>query len=149
MKRLPPPVYLAAALAAQHAVARRRRTSPARVAAGVLLAGGAVGLQAWAMLTFREHGTTVDPVHPEKASEVVAEGPFALTRNPMYVAMTGLLAAHALARGGPLAPLPAAAFAVLIDRTQIPAEEAALERGFGPAYAAYRDRVPRWLGLPR
>lgn len=149
MTRVPPPLYLAGGLLAQHLLARSaRRSGAARVAAGGLLAAGAVGLQASAMATFRRHHTTVNPISPEKATAVVDDGPFAVTRNPMYVAMAALLAAHALVRGG-LAPwLPVAGFVALMDRTQIAAEERAMRGNFGPAYDDYAARVPRWLALP-
>ena len=66
----------------------------------------------------------------------------------MYVAMAGILAAHAVLRG-PWAWLPAACFALLIDRLQIPAEEKALRRTFPEEYAEYSSKVPRWLGRLR
>lgn len=100
-----------------------------------------------ALQRFRSSGTTVDPLRPERATALVASGPFALTRNPMYVGMAGLLVAHAVLRGAVVALVPAAAFVAVIDRVQIPPEESAMEGIFGDEYRAYRDRVPRWLGL--
>ena len=80
---------------------------------------------------------------------LVTDGPNALTRNPMYVGMAGVLTAHALVRRGWLPVLPLAAFVAVIDRTQIRPEEAALRELFGEKYDAYCARVPRWLpGLP-
>lgn len=147
MTRVPPPAYLAAGLLAQRLLVRDRdRPGPMRLAVGGLLAAGSAGLQASAMATFRRHHTTVNPLSPEKASTVVEDGPFALTRNPMYVAMAALLAAHAVVRGGLRPWLPVAGFVVLMDRTQIAAEERAMRTNFGPAYADYAARVPRWLG---
>jgi len=97
------------------------------------------------MAEFRRHRTTVNPLDPAQASSMVTGGVFRITRNPMYVGMAGLLAAHAVRRGGWLTPLPIAAFVLLIDRLQIPAEEAAMEVNFGEAYVAYRARSARWL----
>jgi protein-S-isoprenylcysteine O-methyltransferase Ste14 len=96
---------------------------------------------------FRSSGTTVDPLRPERASALVDSGPFALTRNPMYVGMAGLLVAHALLRGSVKALLPVGAFVAVIDRVQIPPEEAAMAANFGADYEAYRSRVPRWLRI--
>ncbi len=79
----------------------------------------------------------------------MTDGPNALTRNPMYVGMAGVLTAHAIARGGWLTALPVAGFVALIDRVQVRPEEQALRGLFGDEYAAYCARVPRWLGLPR
>ena len=102
------------------------------------LAGAAAG-------QFRRRGTTVDPFEPERASALVTSGANALTRNPMYVGMAGLLVANAVRRGSWTALLPVAAFTVVIDRVQIAAEETALLAKFGPQYDAYRAAVPRWL----
>ena len=48
-------------------------------------------------------------------------------------------------RGSWTALVPVAAFVLVIDRTQVPAEEAALVASFGASYDAYRAAVPRWL----
>lgn len=67
----------------------------------------------------------------------------------MYVGMAGVLGAHALSRGSWAAVLPVLGFAGVMDRIQIPAEEAALRIQFGADYAEYEAMVPRWLGVPR
>ncbi len=95
---------------------------------------------------FRRSGTTVNPFHPERASVLVTQGSNSVSRNPMYVGMAGLLAAHALWRGSWVAWLPVVGFVALIDRVQIGAEESALAATFGTAYEAYRSSTPRWLG---
>ena len=64
----------------------------------------------------------------------------------MYVAMAGLLLAHAIQRRSLLALLPVAAYVAVLDRGQIRAEEAALRKAFGTDYQEYLARVPRWLG---
>jgi protein-S-isoprenylcysteine O-methyltransferase Ste14 len=146
--RLPPPVLALAAAAAQRALtpgasppsAARRVLAGATVAASVATMGSA-------MRVFRSSGTTVDPVHPDRATSLVTSGPFRITRNPMYVGLTGLLTAHTLLRGSTLALAPQAAFFLLIDRLQVPAEEAAMAGKFGADYDSYRSRVPRWIGV--
>jgi protein-S-isoprenylcysteine O-methyltransferase Ste14 len=87
----------------------------------------------------------VDPFDPARASVLVTTGANAVSRNPMYVGMTGLLVAHALRRGSWTALLPVAAFTLVIDRVQIAAEETALLARFGAEYEAYLETVPRWL----
>ena len=74
-------------------------------------------------------------------------GANALSRNPMYVGLTGLLVANAVRLGAKRALLPVAVFTIAIDRLQIAAEESALITKFGPEYEAYRAAVPRWLGV--
>jgi protein-S-isoprenylcysteine O-methyltransferase Ste14 len=145
---VPPPLWaLAAALVQRRLPSGRPPGGPTRVAAGAVLAGSAA-LVATAGGRFKEAGTTVDPVHPERASHLVTGGPYALTRNPMYVSMAGVLVAHAVWRRSVAALLPVAAFVAVIDRLQVPDEEAALADHFGGAYDDYRGRVPRWVGVP-
>ncbi|RRD46515.1 isoprenylcysteine carboxylmethyltransferase family protein [Tessaracoccus sp. OH4464_COT-324] len=146
--RIPPVALFAAAAAAQAKLPRRARRHPVptALAAGLALASAGLGLAAVAR--FRAAGTTVDPVDVERSSRLVQDGPNSLTRNPMYVALAVLLAAHALWRRAAWAALPVAVFVFAIDRWQIPAEEAALRARFGAAFDDYCSRVPRWLGLP-
>ncbi len=145
---VPPPVVALAAAVVQRVVASGRPSTPAsRVAAGVV-AAGSVALAGAAAVRFARARTTVDPHAPSRASTLVTDGPNAVTRNPMYVGMAGLLAAHAVWRRSPIALLPAAAFVIAIDRVQVPAEEDALRENFGAAYEAYCAQVPRWLGRP-
>ncbi len=86
---------------------------------------------------------------PDQATSLVTGGPLQFSRNPMYVGMAGVLTAHAIARGRWPAGLPVIGFVAVIDRGQIPPEEAALVDNFGPAFTAYAEQVPRWLGFRR
>ena len=148
IRRPPPAVLLAIAGAAQSAMTRGRTATPASVAAATAVVGGSLCLLAGSAGTFLRHRTTVDPVRVERAQHLVVDGPNRLTRNPMYLGLTGLLLAHAIARRSPSALIPLAGFVWLIDRHQIPAEEKALEERFGQDYLDYKETVPRWLGTP-
>lgn len=142
---VPPVVLLAAAGAAQRVISRSyRRTAGSAIGASVIAAASAA-LAADAVVRFRRHRTTVDPLHPDAANTLVIDGANSLTRNPMYVAMAGVLLAHATARRSLPALLPAAGFIVAMDLGQIRAEEAALSAHFGANYEAYRSEVPRWI----
>ncbi|UFU02298.1 isoprenylcysteine carboxylmethyltransferase family protein [Ruania suaedae] len=145
---LPPPVILAAAAGLQRLLSRRPASPsrPRRVASAVL-ALGSIALPMTAALNFRSHRTTISPLDPAATSTLVTSGPNALTRNPMYLGMAGLLVAHALRRGSWPATIPLALFVLVIDRTQIRTEERALEKQFGSAYRVYCAEVPRWLKL--
>ncbi|WP_036553881.1 methyltransferase family protein [Nocardioides insulae] len=145
---VPPPVLVLGALAGQRVLAGERRGGAVMAGLAAATAGAAVVVAAAGSREFYRHGTTVDPVHPDRASTLVTSGPFRFTRNPMYLGMTGLLVAHAVWRGRPVAVLPAAAFVVYLDRFQIPPEEEALTANFGEDYDDYRSSVPRWLGPP-
>lgn len=140
----PPPWALAGAAALLQRVlpGDRRPTPTSRLAAlPLVVASGWLG--AGALREFARAGTTFHPGHPDRARAVVSTGPNAVTRNPMYLGLAGLLAAHAVWRRSPPALLPVAAFLVVLDRGQVRAEERALTHLAG--YADYLARVPRWL----
>jgi protein-S-isoprenylcysteine O-methyltransferase Ste14 len=144
--RIPPPVLALIAGLAQRAVTRDSRpttTTPAVAAAGTALAS--VVLATASARSFRQRGTTLDPFHPAQASVLVTTGPNAVSRNPMYVGLTGLLMSNAIRLRSWTALLPVAVFVLAIDRLQIRSEESALLAHFGADYEAYRVAVPRWL----
>ncbi|ANH39614.1 hypothetical protein I601_3207 [Nocardioides dokdonensis FR1436] len=143
---IPPPAYAAAAAGAQLLLTRGRRPTRVSGLCGLVLAAGSFGVSMTADRLFRRYGTTDQPFHPERASVLVTDGPFAHTRNPMYVGLTGILLGHAAARRSATALLPIVGFLAAVDRLQIPAEERNLGAIFGAEYDAYRARVPRWLG---
>lgn len=142
--RLPPPILaLAVALAMWPAAAL-----PAplwRTTAALLLFGIAGAFGVPALRSFRRAETTIDPVRIERASRLVTDGVFGLTRNPMYVSLVLMLAALALWLGGPWVWAGPLGFALFIDRLQIRPEERALEALFGADYVRYKSRVRRWI----
>ncbi|UFU07478.1 methyltransferase family protein [Ruania halotolerans] len=147
---VPPPVVLLAAGLAQRALSRNApRPGRWRQVASLALAAGSAALPVTAALTFISQRTTVSPLAPEHATSLITSGPNALTRNPMYLGMAGLLAAHAVQRGSWAAVGPLGLFVLTVDRWQIRGEEEALRRLFGAEYGAYCARVPRWLGRVR
>jgi protein-S-isoprenylcysteine O-methyltransferase Ste14 len=146
VKRLPPPLLALAAGFAQRALTPAvPPPSTARAMVAGAVAGTSVGLAAASAWQFRRQGTTVEPFDPSRAVVLVTTGVNAVTRNPMYVGMAGLLVANAVRRGAWAGLLPVAAFVLVIDRLQISAEESALLANFGADYEAYRASVPRWL----
>lgn len=92
-------------------------------------------------------GTTWHPHRPSAATRLVTDGPNAVTRNPMYLAMTLGLAGTGLLSGRSWTAVAAAGLATTLT-PQIEREEAALAELFGAQWRAYTTRVPRWLGLP-
>ena len=112
-------------------------------AIGIALIAVALALAGWAVWTFRRARTTIDV--NATASRLVTGGPFRLSRNPMYVALTLLYAGLALAlrQAWSLALLPAV-FA-LLHMVVLRHEEARLRDLFGDAYTTYTARVRRWL----
>ena len=147
MMRPPPPLLAVAAGLTQSALTKGAPPpSASRAAAAIAIAAASGTLAAAAAGAFRRQGTTLEPFNPALASVLVTTGANSLSRNPMYVGLTGLLVANALRRGSWKAIVPVAAFTLVIDRFQIAAEESALLANFGADYEAYRVAVPRWLG---
>ena len=116
----------------------------ARLAA-VAIAVSGLALNLLPKRSFGQRGTTVNPLHPERSTELVVTGLYRWTRNPMYLGQAALLLGWALWLGQPWALACVAAYVLWIDRLQIPAEERALHARFGAAYDAYRQRVGRWF----
>ena len=80
----------------------------------------------------------------ERDDPLVTDGPYAWTRNPMYVGW-GLIhvgVGMASGSGWVLAAYPAAALAI---HREILREERRLRRRFGRAFGVYADAVPRYL----
>ena len=97
----------------------------------------------WAMVLFRRFRTSLIPVVP--TATLVTDGPYRVTRNPMYVGLAFLYAGIALyfrlSWGLLLLPVVLVASYYLV----IAREERYLERRFGDAYTRYSKRVRRWL----
>ena len=108
----------------------------APLAAGLLLAVAGVG-------AFRRAGTTVIPFAP--SSTLVTTGVYRLTRNPMYLGLTLILAGSAWLAGSLGAFLPLPLLVGILQGGYIRAEERVLEQSFGADYVRYRSRVRRWL----
>lgn len=76
--------------------------------------------------------------------QIVRTGIYGVIRNPMYLGHLIFLTGLTVATRSPIATAVLAGSVPWFDR-RAAEDEARLEAQFGPAYAAYRDRVPRWL----
>jgi protein-S-isoprenylcysteine O-methyltransferase Ste14 len=79
------------------------------------------------------------------AEDLVTEGVFAHSRNPMYVGNLLILSGMAITSNTWTTVLVAIPVTAFIYRAIVAAEEDYLSRQFGEAYAAYCRRVNRWL----
>ena len=91
----------------------------------------------------KRKGTNIRPDRPSLA--VVTDGPYRWTRNPMYLASTGLYLAVGLFlnTAWPLILLPF--LLTLLEWGVIRREERYLDAKFGDTYRDYRTRVRRWV----
>ncbi|HEY3531443.1 MAG TPA: isoprenylcysteine carboxylmethyltransferase family protein [Nocardioides sp.] len=97
----------------------------------------------WALLTMRRHRTGLLPGEP--STTVLAVGPFARSRNPLYVGLLVASAGVALLAGSLWAVLALPVEWALLRWGAVLPEERYLSAKFGPEYADYRGRVRRWL----
>ena len=146
-RRVLPPVYFWSSVAGSVALhllvpAVQVAPSPYRwLGLPALLAGTWIVL--WTDRLFTRRQTTVKPY--EAPSTLLVEGPFRVSRNPMYVGMVVALLGLATVLGSATAYLPAAAFWLVMDRVFVPAEEQILARTLGPEFLRYRRAVRRWV----
>lgn len=110
----------------------------ALVLVGCLVAGAAV-------VEFRRHGTTVNPLSPGESDSIVRTGVYAWSRNPMYLGFLLWLGGLSALLSNPatLAGLPA--FVFYMNRFQIVPEEKVLLTQFGGQFKGYMATVRRWL----
>lgn len=111
---------------------------------GIPIAMVGLWLNAGAAIRFTRNDvnivTFLDP------TDLVTDGRFAWTRNPMYLGFELMLAATAIIIGTLTAWFGALVFFVVADRWYIPFEERRLEAVFGDRYDTYRRTVNRWFG---
>lgn len=142
-----PPVWLLAFMALawifDRALPLIRAFGPVYSFVGGLLMLAALALIGWSAWWFWHKKTTIEPHHTP--TSLIVEGPYRLSRNPIYLALLVLLTGYVL-RLGALSPvvLPFA-FYMILTRRFIEPEEAGLRRLFGVEAEAYLDRTRRWL----
>jgi protein-S-isoprenylcysteine O-methyltransferase Ste14 len=103
----------------------------------------AVLLFAWTQIVLFQNGTTVE--HTQPTTKLIRTGPFQFTRNPIYVAMSVVLAGLALAYGNVWGLILLVPFVIAMDHCTIRLEENYLAREFGGDYTSYRNAVRRWI----
>lgn len=106
-------------------------------ALGLLLVVGGVALAAWAVKALAE----VDAAKPDR---LAVAGPYAWSRNPMYLAWDAIYVGITLAANA-VWPLVVFPLAFLWNHLQIVNEERYLDRQFGAAYRGYRSKTRRYL----
>lgn len=106
------------------------------IATGLLL-----GSSAFQQL--RRAKTNINPTQPVTA--IVTSGPYRITRNPIYLALTLLYSGISLLANSAWALFFLPIILNVINRGVIDREEHYLERKFGTEYTDYKTYVNRWL----
>ena len=129
---------------------------------GVAPAVAGLGLFLWTDAAFRRHGVASGITGNAWAAAIfkqvkvadgksagraalIADGPFRLSRHPMYLGMALVVLGLGLVFGSATPFLVVAVFPAIVDRLHIAPEEAALEAAFGADWRAYASRVRRWI----
>ena len=115
----------------------------ARIALGLIVIAAGIVPIAWARVHFVR--TRQNPIPWKPTPELIFQGPYLYTRNPMYVGMTmlqvGLGIALNVIWGSLLAPLSLA----IVHLIAVRPEEAYLSQKFGDPYRQYLTRVRRYF----
>ena len=144
---VPPPAIYAAAIVAGVVINRIAGWDfgggGLRVLLGLALVALGLALSFWSIQQYRHAETSPEPKH--QATALVTGGPYAYSRNPIYLASALMQAGFGVAVDMPwivIAVLPAL---IVMRNAVIEREEAYLENLFGEEYVSYKGRVRRWI----
>ena len=132
------PIPLALAILATPA---SRAQPSALVGAGAVLVALGEAIRLWGV----RHIGAISRTRSDRLGPLVASGPFALVRNPLYVGNVALWAGFAVSARLPwLAPVFVAILAFEYHAI-VRWEERLLEERLGESYRTYTGQVPRWV----
>ncbi len=148
MKGFPdlPPIWLVLFLVLNWALARvvpGFQTGPVTGALSWGLIAIGLGLIGWAAFWFWRRKTTIEPHHDPQA--LIIEGPFRISRNPIYLGMIVILLGSVIGRGQPLGLGLVAVFIYVLTARFAKPEEARLRAAFGVEAKNYIASTKRWL----
>jgi protein-S-isoprenylcysteine O-methyltransferase Ste14 len=137
-----PPVWALGAAIAAWALARWAPLAALPGGMGWVMMGSGIGLVVWAAVWFLRKRTPIEPHHAPRA--LIVEGPYRINRNPIYSGFVLMLLGWGLWLSALSALIPAAVFAVVVDRRFVRAEEAALRAAFGAEAERFFAATRRW-----
>ena len=95
------------------------------------------------LVYFRRHNTTPNPLG--EATHLITGGPFRLSRNPVYLALTTACIGFALLTHSYCFLIGGLIFWLITDLFSIPQEEKFLAGKFKQEWTAYCQQTRRWL----
>jgi protein-S-isoprenylcysteine O-methyltransferase Ste14 len=150
--KIPPPLVMAISAVAMWFIAANTNTaflaslsSSLYWALIFLIFIAALAIGVGSMRSFKHAQTTINPLKPESASNLVSTGIFQYTRNPMYISLTLMLCSWGVYLQSAWAWVLVPVFIIYITRCQIIPEERAMQQLFGEEFEKYKMRVRRWL----
>jgi protein-S-isoprenylcysteine O-methyltransferase Ste14 len=110
---------------------------------GILLILASVAMGVATVRTLKRNKTTI---RPDRASDhLVTDGPFAITRNPIYLGNCLVMIGIGLIIGSIWFLILSIVAGFLTQKAAIEGEERHLDVRFGKRYRDYKQRVRRWL----
>ncbi len=106
----------------------------------LLVAGICLNIAAWQQ--FKKNNT---PESIEKARNLVGDGLYKYSRNPMYIGMILILVGLAWLAGNVLCFVSPIIVFIIFDRFFIPFEEKKTAADLGENYLEYKRKVRRWI----
>jgi protein-S-isoprenylcysteine O-methyltransferase Ste14 len=110
---------------------------------GLALVVLGVGIAAWGRRTLQTAGTNVNPALP--ATAIVTSGPFRVSRNPLYFALTLVYCGLTLAFNTWWGLVVLVPLLIIMHRGVVLREERYLEQKFGEPYRQYCSEVRRYF----
>jgi len=146
---VPPPVYGALSLLTMwwlhHSAPLACTNATWPIVVGWIYVVLGLAIDAVAILQFRKHKTTINPLKPQNSSALITNGLYRFTRNPMYLGMALLLVGAALIMRCLSPMFMPVVFCLVVTGLQILPEERILTQKFGDDFRQYRRRVRRWF----
>ena len=100
-------------------------------------------IPSWAAHLFKKHQTNIMPYN--NPDNIVKGGPFAFSRNPMYLGMLLGLVGFAIYFGTAESFIFPVILFCVINWYHIPFEEEKMAEAFGDEFADYKAKVRRWI----
>lgn len=110
---------------------------------GILALGFGIVLQVVCIKAFKRAQTT--PLFKKPTTRIIQQGPYARSRNPIYVAVLFQFLGVALIVNSVWLLLALLIIFLYLNFGVIDAEEQYLEQKFGDEYREYKSKVRRWL----
>ena len=120
-----------------------RTISDGLFAVGIMMIVGGFAFDFYALRTLSKHKTTVSPT--KSAEKLVTSGPFALSRNPIYLGNTIITFGLGIAFGNTWFFITGIIAAIATNFLQIVPEEKHLNHRFGKQWRSYTKKARRWI----
>ncbi|MFQ6088379.1 MAG: methyltransferase family protein [Candidatus Methanofastidiosia archaeon] len=100
-------------------------------------------LNIWSVRLLKKKNTTIN--FYETSNKLVIDGPFRISRNPIYLSGVILSLGIVILLGSLITFVFPIALLLILNKLYIPFEEMKLEKTFGREYLKYKQKVRRWI----